>query len=120
MRVSVVYGGTKQEKGPSENNAKEIAAALDRRGYSVSLIEFGSDIVRTLKNAGTDVVFLCVQGKGYGDGTLQGILEHEKIPFTGSGMRAAALINDKILCKLLFDRYGITTPRWEILTRNEY
>ena len=120
MRVSVVYGGTKEERGPSETNAKEIIAALDRRGYTTSLIEFGSDIVKTLRDAGTDAVFLCVQGKGYGDGTLQGILEHEKIPFTGSGMRAAALINDKILCKLLFDRYGIPTPRWEILTKSEF
>lgn len=120
MKVSVVYGGTKEERGPSENNARQIIAALDRRGYDTALIEFGSDIVRTLRNEHTDVVFLCVQGKGYGDGTLQGILEHENIPFTGSGMRAAALINDKILCKLLFDRYGIPTPRWEILPRSEY
>lgn len=120
MKVSVVYGGTKEERGPSENNARQIIAALDRRGYETALIEFGSDIVRTLRNEHTDAVFLCVQGKGYGDGTLQGILEHENIPFTGSGMRAAALINDKILCKLLFDRYGVPTPRWEILSRSEY
>ena len=120
MRVSVVYGGTSEERGPSEANAKEVAAALVRRGYTTGLIEFGSDIVRTLRDAGTDVVFLCVQGKGYGDGTLQAVLEHERIPFTGSGMRAAALINDKILCKLLFDRYAVLTPRWEILTKSEY
>ena len=120
MRISVVYGGTAEERGPSENNAKEIAAALERRGYTVTLMDFGNDIVKTLKDAGTEAVFVCVQGKGYGDGTLQGILEHERIPFTGSCMRSAALINDKILCKLLFDRYGISTPRWEILSKSEY
>ena len=120
MRISVVYGGTKEERIPSEKNARDIAAALDSRGYDTVLIDFKNDIIRTLRDAGTDAVFLCVQGKGYGDGTLQGILEHENIPFTGSGMRAASLINDKILCKLLFDRYGIVTPRWSILHRKEY
>ncbi|MCR5302262.1 MAG: ATP-grasp domain-containing protein [Lachnospiraceae bacterium] len=120
MKVSVVYGGTKEERGPSEMNAKEIAAALDRRGYTTTLIDFGKDIVKTLRDAQTGAVFLCVQGKGYGDGTLQGILEHEGIPFTGSCMRAASLINDKILCKLLFDRYNIPTPRWDILGKSEY
>ena len=48
------------------------------------------------------------------------MLEHEGIPFTGSGMRAACLINDKILCKLLFDRACIPTPKWDILTRKQY
>ena len=120
MKISVVYGGTKEERIPSEKNAGDIAAALDLRGYDTVLIDFGYDIIKKLKDEGTDAVFLCVQGKGYGDGTFQGMLEHEKIPFTGSGMRAASLINDKILCKLVFDKYGIVTPRWNILHKKAY
>ena len=119
MIVSVVYGG-KEEREASTKNAKDIAEVLSSRGYTVHLMEFGSDIISKLKELRTDVVYVCVQGKGYGDGTLQGMLEHEGIPFTGSGMRAACLINDKILCKLLFDRAGIATPKWDILTRKRY
>ena len=118
--VSVVYGGTPEERDASAKNAKDIAESLSSRGYNVRLVEFGENIISRLKELGTDVVYLCVQGKGYGDGTFQAMLENEKIPFTGSGMRAACLINDKILCKLLFDRVGITTPKWDILTKKQY
>ena len=119
MIVSVVYGG-KEEREASAKNAKDITDALISRGYTVHLLEFGENIISKLQELGTDVVYVCVQGKGYGDGTLQGMLEHEGIPFTGSGMRAACLINDKILCKLLFDRVGIPTPKWDILTKKQY
>lgn len=120
MRVGIVYGGTSQERFASEKNAKDIDAALRSRGYETRLIEYGRDVLGEIKRAGADVVYVCVQGKGHGDGTIQGMLEHEGIPFTGSGMRAACLINDKILCKLLFDRVGIRTPRWDMLTRERY
>ena len=119
MIVSVVFGG-KEERDASAKNAKDIADVLSSRGYSVHLLEFSRDIISTLKELGTEAVYVCVQGKGYGDGTLQGMLEHEGIPFTGSGMRAACLINDKILCKLLFDRVGIPTPKWDILTKKQF
>ncbi len=120
MNIGVVYGGTDEERGASEKNAGDIAQALKVKGYQVSLMDFEKDIMSTLKSKQTDVVFLCVQGKGYGDGTFQGMLEHAKIPFTGSSMRSASLINDKILCKLLFDRYDISTPDWDILSRDRY
>lgn len=120
MNISIVYGGTSEERYASSQNAHDIADALNSKGYKTKLIEFGMDIMATIKAAGTDVVFVCTQGKGYGDGTLQGMLEHEKIPYTGSGMRAASLINDKILCKSLFDKYNIRTPKWEILYKSRF
>ncbi len=120
MIVGIVYGGTSEERFASEKNAHDISAALHSKGYDVILFEYGKDIVENLKKAAVEVVYLCVQGKGHGDGTLQAMLEHEGIPFTGSGMRAASLINDKILCKFLFDKYNIKTPRWDILTKEQY
>ena len=120
MVVSVVYGGTPEERGPSEKNAKDIAEALKTKGYSVHLLKFEKDIIHKLREVSTDIVYLCVQGRGYGDGTFQSLLEVEGIPFTGSGSRSASLINDKILCKLLFDHYNIYTPEWDILTKEQY
>ncbi len=120
MKIGVVSGGTAEERGASEKNARDITEALSRKGYKVSLISFGQEIMDVLKKEPIDLVFLCVQGKGYGDGTFQGMLEQAGIPFTGSSMRAACLINDKILCKLLFDRCQIATPSWDILGRKDY
>lgn len=120
MTVGVVYGGTAEERGASEKNARDIAAVLTERGYNAILFEIGSDIVNRLKDAGTEFVFLCVQGKGYGDGTFQGILDKEGIPYTGSGVKSAFLINDKILCKFYFDFFNVRTPKWDVLDKKTY
>ena len=77
-------------------------------------------MIRTLKENEIDIVYVCVQGKGHGDGTIQAILEHEGIPFTGSGAHAAALINDKIVSKLLFEQMGLPTPKWQTLAEEDY
>ncbi len=120
MKIAIVYGGWSSEAMASAKNARSIEEVLRDKGYDVCMLEFGRDMVQTLRREKADIVYLCVQGKHHGDGTLQAMLEHEGIPFTGSGARAAALINDKILCKLLFDRCGVPTPRWTILSKEQY
>lgn len=120
MRVAVVYGGYSSEKEASAENARHIGKTLCENGYEVCMVPYKKDLVRTLKENEIDIVYVCVQGKGHGDGTIQAILEHEGIPFTGSGAHAAALINDKIVSKLLFEQNGLPTPRWQILTEEEY
>ena len=120
MIVSVVYGGSVEERKASELNARDIADVLKDLGYEVKLLEISSDIIKRLIREKTDIVFLCVQGKDYGDGTFQGMLDTVGIPYTGSGRRAANVINDKILCKLLFDRFKIRTPKWDILDKKTY
>lgn len=120
MTVGIVYGGTSSEAGASAKNAGAIAQVLTAKGYDVRMLEYGQNMIQTLRENKTDIVYVCVQGKHHGDGTLQAMLDHEHIPYTGSKAQAAMLINDKILCKLLFDRYGIPTPKWEILSGEEY
>ena len=120
MRVAVVYGGYSSEKAASEENAKHIGKTLCENGYEVCMVPYKKDLIRTLKENEIDIVYVCVQGKGHGDGTIQAILEHEGIPFTGSGAHAAALINDKIVSKLLFEQMGLPTPKWQTLTEEDY
>ena len=120
MKVAIVYGGYSSEKDASTENAHYINEALKECGYETHMVPYGKNLVGTLRSLDTDMVYVCVQGKGHGDGTIQAILEQEGIPFTGSGSHAAAIINDKILCKLLFNRCGIRTPRWQMLTKEEF
>lgn len=120
MRVGIVYGGTSSEAKISEKNASAIEAVLRAKGYEVCMMEYCRNMVETIRKEKIDIVYLCVQGKYHGDGTLQGMLDHEQIPYTGSSAHAAMLINDKILCKFLFDYYGIPTPKWRILRKEEY
>lgn len=120
MRVALVYGGFSSERKASEENAVYIEKALQKKGYDTCMVPYDKDLIHTLRKKEADMVYVCVQGKGHGDGTIQGILEQEGIPFTGSDSHAAALINDKILSKLMFERMAVPTPRWEILWKEDY
>lgn len=120
MRVGIVYGGTSSEAEASRKNAMAVASALKSEGYSVCMLEYQKGMIETIRRNNIDIVYVCVQGKYHGDGTLQAMLTHEQIPFTGSGAEAAMVINNKILCKLLFDYYHIPTPKWRILHKDTY
>ena len=59
-----------------------------------------------------DLVFIALHGGDGEDGTLQGLLDLARIPYTGSGMRASAITMDKSLSKRVLRDFGIPTPEW--------
>ena len=54
-----------------------------------------------------DIVFPIVHGNNVEDGSLQGYLESVKIPYVGSHVLGAALGQDKVLMKQVFESNGI-------------
>ncbi|MDE7323220.1 MAG: ATP-grasp domain-containing protein [Lachnospiraceae bacterium] len=120
MRVGIVYGGTSSEAEASRKNAMAVEAALKTEGYAVCMLEYQQNMIETIRKSYIDIVYLCVQGKHHGDGTLQAMLTHEQIPYTGSGAETAMVMNNKILCKLLFEYYAIPTPKWKILHKDAF
>ena len=48
MIVSVIYGGTPEERLPSEKNASDIAHALKTRGHEVHLFRIEKDIISSI------------------------------------------------------------------------
>jgi len=70
------------------------------------------EAVRFLAHLKVDVVFNGLHGGIGEDGTIQGLLELSKIPFTGSGVLASALAMNKAMAKRVFERVGVTTPPW--------
>lgn len=120
MRIGIINGGTSSEKRFSQANARAVCASLCAGGYEAELIDYDENmLLRLIKNP-PELAFVCVQGKYHGDGTAQAILDFLHIPYVGSPAAAASLINDKLLCKLLFDACGIDTPAWYKLSRREY
>jgi D-alanine-D-alanine ligase len=59
-------------------------------------------------------VFNALHGPGGEDGTIQGILEWLRLPYTGSGVAACALAMDKHLTKKLLAAEGLPTPAWDV------
>lgn len=120
MKIAVVHGGFSTEAHYSTENAKCILGALQRKGYNAYLVEYGLDIMEILKKDKPDYVFLCVQGMYHGDGTFQGMLQLLNIPFTGSRMEQAAIINDKVICQSIFADAGLPVAKHFTYYKHEF
>ncbi|MGI5979049.1 MAG: D-alanine--D-alanine ligase family protein [Oscillospiraceae bacterium] len=111
LHIATISGGTSTEAAVSRKNAQSIEEALVHLGFNVTALAYDRRLPSLLEQQRPDAVFLCVQGKGHGDGTCQGLLDFYGIPYTGSGREAATLINNKIFCQRLFAQEGLPIPR---------
>ncbi len=69
-------------------------------------------VVEYVKKEHYDLVFNALHG-GYGEnGQLQTILDLYDIPYTGSQALSSALAMDKILTKIIAEKYNIPTADW--------
>ncbi len=112
-------GGVSREREISLKTGKAILKALTEKGYFVAAIDVGDDIVEKLAKEKIECAFLALHGRFGEDGTIQGMLELMRIPYTGSGVLASALAMNKIMCKKFFLCEGIPTPRFEVIRRDE-
>jgi len=113
-RVAVVMGGESAEREISLRTGSEVMRALRALGYDVQSLDYDDrffDAVRQLK---PDLVFIALHGPGGEDGHVQALLEYLAIPYTGSGLEAAALSMDKHLTKKLLAAEGLPTPVWDL------
>jgi len=112
-RVAVVMGGPSTERDVSLASGREIAAALERLGYDVRTLDFDANFARALEELAPDFVFNALHGAGGEDGTIQGVLDWLRLPYTGSDLRSCALAMDKHLTKKLLSAEGLPTPAWD-------
>ena len=68
---------------------------------------------------GIDAVFIALHGTFGEDGTVQGLLDAMKIPYTGSGVRASALGMHKPLSSRIFHDAGFNVPAFRVVRKNE-
>jgi D-alanine-D-alanine ligase len=118
-RIAVMMGGLSREREISLKTGKAILKALVEKGYTATAIDVGEDISEKLVKERIECAFMALHGRFGEDGTIQGMLELMKIPYTGSGVLASALAMHKIMCKKLFLCESIPTPRFEIFRRGE-
>ena len=114
-KVALIQGGLGAEREISLMSAKSVAKAFDEMNIPYTLIESDMDLTKKLKQLNPDCAFLAVHGQYAEDGTLQGICEYLKIPYTGSGILASTLCMDKCFFKDYISRYGIPTPDYQNL-----
>lgn len=105
-------GGSSSEREISLRSGKAVAQGLRAKGYRVEEVDVNADLPQELKERGIEVAFLALHGKFGEDGSVQGLLEMMRIPYTGSGVLASALAMDKILTKRILHDRGFLTPAY--------
>ena len=112
-RIAVLMGGKSAEREVSLRTGARVIGALEAQEFSVFVIDpIDLDWLDRLLSADVDIAFLALHGKGYEDGTIQGVLESFDIPYTGSGILASAIAMNKIVSKQIFETANIPTPKF--------
>ncbi len=112
-RVVVVMGGPSTEREVSIASGNAVMRALERLGYEARAVDFDARFIDALREIEPDAVFNALHGPGGEDGTIQGVLEWLRLPYTGSDVRGCALSIDKHLTKKLLAAEGLPTPSWD-------
>lgn len=110
-KIAVLMGGDSAERAVSLRSGEAVFNALQSVGADVIAIDVQGNAVRQLIDAEFDIAFIAMHGRGGEDGTIQGLLEWLKKPYTGSSVMASALAMDKWRTKLIWQAAGLPTPK---------
>jgi len=115
-RVGVLFGGRSAERQISIMSGTGVLQALQERGVDAHAFDPGTQSVAQLAAAGFDRAFIALHGRFGEDGTIQGVLEWLRIPYTGSGVQASSIAIDKVTTKRIWEYEELPTPGWQVLT----
>lgn len=118
-RVAVLLGGRSAEREVSLSSGKGCAAALREEGFDVVEIDPGENLADQLLDAKPDAVFNALHGRWGEDGSVQGLLELLRIPYSHSGILASALAMHKQRSKDVFRAAGLPVVNSIVVDRRE-
>lgn len=111
----VLLGGSAAERDISLESGRTVGRSLEAAGARVAFVDPAEDGWQE-KLQGVEFVFNLLHGPGGEDGTLQGMLEMMKLPYSGSGVLGSALTMDKVKTKLVWQGLGLPTPAFVALS----
>ena len=114
-KVTVLMGGTSAEREVSLDSGKACAKALAEIGFDVTSLDAKDDFIEKLIKNKPDKVFNALHGRFGEDGSIQGLLEHLKIPYTHSGILSSAIAMDKLTSKKIFKDAKISSPEYQVI-----
>lgn len=110
-KVVLLAGGMSSEREVSLMSGKGVYDALLSAGVDVTRFDPKEQSISELEKGGFDRAFIALHGRYGEDGTIQGVLEYLKIPYTGPGVKASAVAMDKSLTKQIWREKQIPSPR---------
>jgi D-alanine-D-alanine ligase len=101
MHVLLLKGGYGSEREVSLKSAEACSKAIKENGLKVTEIDISETNISNLINIKADVCFNALHGSSGENGSIQGLLNLLKIPYTHSGVTASAIAMNKIYFKRL-------------------
>ena len=106
-KVVVLLGGHSSEREVSLMSGEGVLKALREKG------------VEALLQVGYDRAFIALHGGAGENGTIQGLLNFLRLPYTGPGVAASAASFDKEVTKTLWRAAGLPVPEGRVMTGDE-
>ena len=115
-KILLLVGGPSKERKVSLSSGKAIYLALRKLGYEITKVDpkIGS---KNFSQYNCDLAFNALHGQFGEDGTIQSLLERQKIPYTHSGIKSSAIAMDKLKSKKQFTKAKIKTPKFKVIKK---
>jgi D-alanine-D-alanine ligase len=110
IKIGVLMGGKSNERDISFKSGKNVMDACVRLGLRAQAFDAADPLEEALIREEIGLAFIALHGRFGEDGSIQGMLEYLRIPYTGSGVLASALAMDKVVAKRIFMTTGIPSP----------
>lgn len=134
-KIAIFCGGPSSEHEVSLNSARTIYQSIDKNKYEVAICYISKEnnarilksepanfdnittttpiieVLKQVKKEGWFAFLGGIHGEFAEDGTLQALLEYEKIPYSGSTEEASALCTDKMRSMLIANSIGLNIPQ---------
>ena len=117
-KVAVLMGGRSAEREISLMSGQGVLKALLASGVNAHAFDPAEKDLNELKGEGFTICFIALHGRYGEDGTVQGALELQGIPYTGSGVMASSIAMDKTMTKRVWLAEGLPTPAYVLVQRD--
>src|SRR6202789_3399121 len=118
-KIAVLMGGRYAEREVSLSSGRGVMKALKEEGFQDMEVDPGDNPGDQLFRLQPDAVFNALHGRFGEDGTVQGLLELMRLPYTHSGVLASALAMHKERTKDVYRAAGLPVVRSIVADRRE-
>ena len=118
-RIAVLMGGRSSERDVSLSSGRGVMKALAEEGFEPISLDPGDNPGQQLFEARPDAVFNALHGRFGEDGTVQGLLELMRLPYTHSGVLTSALAMHKERTKDVYRAAGLPVVKSIVVDRRE-
>ncbi|HWY62510.1 MAG TPA: D-alanine--D-alanine ligase [Rhizomicrobium sp.] len=116
-RIAVLMGGRSAEREVSLSSGRGVMKALAEEGFDPVMVDPGDNPGNQLFQAKPDAAFNALHGRFGEDGTVQGLLELMRIPYTHSGVLSSALAMHKERTKDVYRAAGLPVVKSFVVDR---